>query len=453
MTKKTEMNDEGDSNLFSELREIIEELPEEFTFRFKKENPNKGSKSDLYIQLYYMIKEGRGYIEVNENFANSKNIRDHIGHLTEVIIEKYQPVSEKLRLLQKIENAFELRFNRMAKRYIKQLNTELTQDDYWIRWRLLELIYLHLDIETISELDNQQLYDYRIIGQFFKDYNDPELDGETKLNAQDFISQLFKYRKECLSISEELIQIQTKLKNLKGSSSSFNMENGFTYDHLVLGKFFKESFDALAFLFDNKSNIPNGQRHIIGAIIHDINERWQAYRFQSKHLIPTVYTIYLDTVFQQIQELLLVNDLNVNLTNSLDQVNSENLSIRISVRDILFRIVMAEPNDHNLKIVLKSINKDISDLLNKKKKYEIDKIARGALMVAYIYIARLLKKSGVSESGTSANFKKELKENEDYHLFLPFLTQDKIDKRPDVMPVLVFDACRKLHEWVISHSK
>jgi hypothetical protein len=133
-------------------RKLSKEQQELFQTRIKKSQGN-AEGNEYYRIFQYILDEN---VEKIKEY-DSDNLRNHLRKLKEKIVEvlAVEKRKEHFSELLKIETLFELKLTVDGLEKTEKLLKELQPEDYWIRWRLIDLLYKNLsfdDIENRPEL-------------------------------------------------------------------------------------------------------------------------------------------------------------------------------------------------------------------------------------------------------------------------------------------------------------
>lgn len=125
-------------------RKLSKEQHELFQTRIKKSQGNVEG-NEYYRIFQYILDEN--VEKLNE--YDSDNLRDHLRNLKEKIVEVLADDMRKEHFseLLKIETLFELKLTVDGLEKTEKLLKELQPQDYWMRWRLIDLLYKKLSLD------------------------------------------------------------------------------------------------------------------------------------------------------------------------------------------------------------------------------------------------------------------------------------------------------------------
>lgn len=125
-------------------RKLSKEQQELFQTRIKKSQGN-AEGNEYYRIFQYILDEN---VEKLKEY-DSDNLRDHLRNLKEKIVEVLADDMRKEHFseLLKIETLFELRLTLDGLEMTEKLLKELQPEDYWMRWRLIDLLYKNLSLD------------------------------------------------------------------------------------------------------------------------------------------------------------------------------------------------------------------------------------------------------------------------------------------------------------------
>ena len=123
---------------------LSKEQQELFQTRIKKSQGNV--EGNEYYRIFQFILDEN--VEKLKEY-DSDNLRDHLRNLKEKIVEVLADERRKEHFseLLKIETLFELKLTLDGLEKTEKLLKELQPEDYWIRWRLIDLLYKNLSFD------------------------------------------------------------------------------------------------------------------------------------------------------------------------------------------------------------------------------------------------------------------------------------------------------------------
>jgi hypothetical protein len=123
---------------------LSKEQQELFQTRIKKSQGNV--EGNEYYRIFQFILDEN--VEKLKEY-DSDNLRDHLRNLKEKIVEVLadEKCKEHFSELLKIETLFELKLTLDGLEKTEKLLKELQPEDYWIRWRLIDLLYKNLSFD------------------------------------------------------------------------------------------------------------------------------------------------------------------------------------------------------------------------------------------------------------------------------------------------------------------
>jgi hypothetical protein len=133
------------NSVLNEMRVLINDNLNEEQREFFRETNRDKKQSEFYKIFEYIVHNDEYKIYQYE----SNNLRDHLYILKDKIIETFMKINElkHYKSLLKIETLFELKLIDDGLEKIQELLRNLHRDDYWIKWRLDDLLFKYLPLD------------------------------------------------------------------------------------------------------------------------------------------------------------------------------------------------------------------------------------------------------------------------------------------------------------------
>ena len=159
---------------------------------FRSQHQNKNT--EFYRIFEYLVTNNQVKIEEYQ----PKNLRDHLRTLKEKLMEtlasqKRNALFDELLM---IETAFEIGLRNDGLERIEALFKKLDNYDFWIRWRLLDLLFKHLPIDERDKDKRFHLNPLKHLAQCYLSSQAIHLESEEFLEKSPLILWLVKAKEE-----------------------------------------------------------------------------------------------------------------------------------------------------------------------------------------------------------------------------------------------------------------
>jgi hypothetical protein len=439
--KKTERVESEYSIIYDELLNVILNLNDEEVKYFS--STKSSAQQTHYSNLFQLMRNGSSYSDIEADYSESKNLREHMDYLKLKLIQHVEnPNTTRIQELQEVENAFHLGFIREGVKRATKLLNGLGKGEYWIKGRLLDLIYDNTDGESRAALDENVINSYYSLGQTFKDYSELSFEGIIDDLGSNLLQHLFKFREESKSF-ESLIKEKTEsIREFGSNYSAFNKTEGFTYDTSRLLEFFNRSFELVQLLLNNNELMNERNKTLVKQTVISINMAAKNYKPASSHLVPNAFTLYMEYLFHNLKCSLVLLNGEIDVEKDDFEVDCSDINVRIQILNTFYEILtFDEFGKPSMK--LEKAFADLGSLLNLKKAISIDERLRIELKCCYVLLAHVLRKMKIKKiSGTAARFKTQLREDPIYAIF-----EGRSHLDPDEEPKLVDHVIFKLAKF------
>lgn len=148
---------------------------------------------DNYLKLLISLRDGDSLELVLRHGRKGRELSNDLDYLEEKIIKCYpnKQLNDKLDLLKKSENAFELNLKSSGFNLLNKLKEKLEDGDHWINWRIQELSFKHTDALRRNQL--KAYSNLQILSKYFNQLGYENIEEIERVKLDYEVSQLGKF--------------------------------------------------------------------------------------------------------------------------------------------------------------------------------------------------------------------------------------------------------------------
>jgi hypothetical protein len=300
---------------------------------------------DNYLKLLISLRNGDSLELVLRHGRKGRELSNDLDYLEEKIIKCYpnKQLNDKLDLLRKAENTFELNLKSSGFNLLNKLKEKLEDGDHWINWRIQELSFKHTDALRRNQLNAYS--NLQILSKYFNQLGYENIEEIERVKLDYEVSQLgkfiYNFKSERYSLLCELDHRLAEIRLIKSRLFKRNENPVDTeLDKHQASLFILGVFELIQIFFENEFQLMDFYKVKIREILNELFLDVFQFSFQMDKNYPNAKTYYDAFIYENLRCFALVINQKFEIDiNSAPEVIFEPPINEITIRLAILKVI------------------------------------------------------------------------------------------------------------------